>query len=94
MSGCSAATVITTIREYCINGLDAALTPKRNEMSDVSRIKATGDVEARVIAKACSSVPKGYVQWTLSMLTEEMSVILEDRLSRATIGRILQKNEI
>ena len=94
MSGCSSATVITTIREYCINGLDAALTPKRNEMSNVSRIKATGDVEARVIAKACSSVPKGYVRWTLSMLTEEMSVVLEDRLSRATIGRILQKNEI
>ena len=28
------------------------------------------------------------------MLTEEMTVILEERISRATIGRILQKNEV
>lgn len=94
MSGCSVTTVITTIREYCTDGLDAALSPKRSENSNVSRIKATGDVEARVIAKACSAVPKGFARWTLSMLTEEMTVILEERISRATIGRILQKNEV
>ena len=94
MSGVSETTVISTIKAYVSQGIDAALTPKRNENSDVARKKATGDIEARIIAKACSPAPEGYARWTLTMLTEEMAVILEDRLSRATIGRILQKNEL
>ena len=94
MSGVSETTVISTIKAYVSQGIDAALTPKRNENSDVARKKATGDIEARIIAKACSPAPEGYARWTLTMLTEEMAVFLEDRLSRATIGRILQKNEL
>lgn len=92
--GVCKATVIHTLSTFCKEGLDAALTPCRNVNSDVANLKATGDVQAMVIAKACSTPPEGFVRWTLSLLEEEMSVILETRISRSTIGRILQKNDL
>ena len=58
------------------------------------RAQATGDVEAQIIAVACGSVPEGRSRWTLSLLADEMKVILEEPISRATIGRVLQRNEL
>ena len=93
-SGASIPTVINTLKKYCEGGLAAAIKPARHPNSDTARIKATGEVEAKVIAKACTSPPTGYARWTTTLLTEECAVILEEDLSRATIGRIMQRNEI
>ena len=93
-SGASVPTVITTIKEFCEKGLAAAIKPKRNPNSDTARLKATGDVEAKIIAKACTPAPNGRVRWTVSLLAEEGSVILEDAISRSTVGRIMKRNEI
>lgn len=92
--GCSKTTVITTIKQYCTEGLNKALTPKRNPNSDVANLKATGDVQAHVIAKACGNPPQGYARWTLTLLQQEMMVVLEITLSRSTIGRILKNNDL
>lgn len=94
MSGASIPTVIDTIRKYCESGLEAAIHPERNPHSDTARLKATGEVEAKIVAKACTSAPDGYVRWTLTLLAEESAVILEEGISRATVGRILQRNEL
>ena len=54
--------------------------------------KATGDVEARVIALACSKPPAGYDRWSLRLL--ERHVLLTDGLApldHSTIGRVLKK---
>lgn len=93
-SGASIPTVIDTLKKYGEGGLDAAIKPARNPNSDTARMKATGDIEARVIAKACTSPPDGYARWTVTLLTEESAVILEENLSRSTIGRIMKRNEI
>ncbi len=93
-AGTCVSTVISTLKVFCSKGLDAALTPKRNDNSNTANLKATGEVQAKIIAKACSAVPKGRVRWTLSLLAEEMAVILETKLSRATIGRVLQQNDL
>lgn len=93
-SGSCVATVIDTIKKYCNDGLDAAIRPARNPNSDTARLKATGDVEAKIIAKACSAPPEGYARWTVSLLTEESAVILEEKLSRASVGRVMQRNEL
>lgn len=90
-------TVITTLREFCTGGIKAAVTPERNPNSDTANLKATGEIEARIIAMACGSTPEGRVRWTLSLLAEEMTVILEEydvSLSRATIGRVLKRNQL
>ena len=94
-SGASETTVITTIREFVTVGFTGMITPKRNPASNVSRLKVTGDVEAKIIATACSAVPKGHVRWTLNLLYNQMMVVLEDiSISRATIGRTLVKNDL
>ena len=54
--------------------------------------KVTGDVEARVIALACSTPPAGYDRWSLRLL--EKQVVLTDGippLDHSTIGRVLKK---
>lgn len=93
-SGVSVPTVIDTLKKFCSEGLDSALTQNRNPNSDVANLKATGDIQAKVIAKACTPPPEGRVRWTLTLLEEELAVILETNLSRSTIGRILQNNDL
>lgn len=54
--------------------------------------KVTGDVEARVIALACTKPPQGYHRWSLRLL--ERQVLLTDGippLDHSTIGRVLKK---
>jgi hypothetical protein len=52
----------------------------------------TGEVEARLIALACSQPPQGYARWSLRLL--EKHVALTDDipdLDHSTIGRVLKK---
>jgi transposase len=54
--------------------------------------KVTGDVEARIIALACSEAPEGRSRWTLRLL--ERHVLLTDGippLDHSTIGRVLRR---
>lgn len=57
--------------------------------------KCTGDVEAKIIALACSEPPEGRSKWTLRLLSEK-SVELEiiDSISHMQVGRILKKTNI
>lgn len=93
-SGASIPTVRDTLEKYCRYGLAAAVKPKRSANSDTGRLKATGDVEARIVAKACSPAPQGRVRWTLSLLADESALILESPISRSTVERILKKNDL
>ena len=51
-SGVSASTVVNALKLFCNEGIDGVVRLKRNPNSDTARLKATGDVEARIIAKA------------------------------------------
>ncbi len=93
-SGASIPTVIDTLKKYCQEGLAAAVQPARNPNSDTARLKATGDVEAKIIAGACTTPPDGHARCTVTLLTEQCEVILEENLSRATVGRVMKRNEI
>jgi hypothetical protein len=52
----------------------------------------TGDVEARLIALACSAPPPGRARWSLRLLEKHVA-LLEDLpdLDHSTIGRVLKK---
>ena len=52
----------------------------------------TGEVEARLIALACSQPPQGYARWSLRLLEKHVALI-EDipDLDHSTIGRVLKK---
>ena len=57
--------------------------------------KVTGDVEAHIIALACSEPPKGYAKWSTRLLAEK-SVELDfiDSISHMTVERVLKKRNI
>ena len=52
----------------------------------------TGEVEARLIALACSTPPEGFTRWSLRLLERHVA-LLEDLpdLDHSTIGRVLKK---
>ena len=57
--------------------------------------KVTGDVEARVIALACSQPPAGRQRWTLRLL--EKHVLLTEGIppmDHSTIGRVLKRGRL
>jgi hypothetical protein len=51
----------------------------------------TGEVEARLIALACSAPPEGYARWSLRLLEKRVE-LTEDipSLDHSTIGRVLR----
>lgn len=57
--------------------------------------KCTGDVEAKIVALACSEPPEGRSKWTLRLLSEK-SVELEiiDSISHMQVSRILKKTNL
>jgi transposase len=57
--------------------------------------KVTGDVEARLIALACSQPPPGRARWTLRLL--ERQVALTEGIppmDHSTIGRVLKRGRL
>ncbi len=65
---------------------------RRKRASPPVEPKVTGEVEARVIALACTKPPTGYDRWSLRLL--EKHVLLTDAippLDHSTIGRVLKK---
>lgn len=46
-AGTSVCTVISTLKTYCSEGLEKAVTPHRSERSNTARLKATGDAESK-----------------------------------------------
>jgi hypothetical protein len=90
--GACSMTVLAVARRLAELGGDvrAAVGRKKACRAPVEP-KVTGDVEARVIAKACSEPPQGYQRWSLRLL--EKHVKLDDQLpdlDHSTIGRILK----
>ena len=57
--------------------------------------KCTGDVEARIIAIACSAPPEGRGRWTLRLISERaVELEIVDSISHVQVGRILKKTNL
>ena len=85
-------TTVQTVRtSYCEKGLAATINRKKRETPPVPA-KVTGEVEAHIIALACSDPPEGYSKWTLRLLankTVELGYI--DSISHVTVSSVLKK---
>ena len=76
------------------NRIEDFLTRKKRETPPVPA-KITGEVEAHIIALACSEPPKGFSKWTLRLLAQksvELSFI--DSISYKSVERLLKKRNI
>lgn len=93
LAGVHVDTVLKTSRVYAEHGGDvqATITRKKRARPPVEP-KVTGDVEARLIALACSSPPEGHSRWSLRLLEKHVALIddLPD-LDHSTIGRALKR---
>lgn len=91
--GVSEGTVYLVAKEFARRGgrVDEVITRRKRATPPVEP-KVTGDVEARVIALACTTPPPGHSRWTLRLL--ERQVVLTEGippLDHSTIGRVLKK---
>jgi hypothetical protein len=78
-------------KQFVCEGLDRVLNRKKRETPPVPA-KVTGEVEAHIIAVACSQVPEGHEHWTLSLIAHK--IVLDgviDGISGETIRRVLKK---
>ena len=92
-AGVSVDTVQKTSRAYDERGgdVEATISRKKRQNPPVEP-KVTGEVEARLIALACSQPPEGRARWSLRLL--EQHVVLTDDipdLDHSTIGRVLKR---
>lgn len=91
--GVSGETLRLVARRFAETGGDvhATIARKQREFPPVPS-PVTGEVEARLIALACSAPPPGYERWSLRLL--EKHVVLTEGvpdLDHSTIGRVLKK---
>lgn len=88
------ATIYNVSRQFIEEGLESTINRRIRETPPIQPI-ATGDVEANIIALACSKPPEGRTRWTLRLLEKkvvELSIV--DSISDNTIGRLLKKHHL
>ena len=57
--------------------------------------KVTGELEAHIIALACSEAPQGHARWTLQLLADKcVELQYVDTLSHMTVKRLLKKRNL
>jgi hypothetical protein len=91
--GTSVTTVRAVAKRFADTDGDVAATigRKRRQTPPVAPI-VTGEVEARLIALACSTPPEGYSRWSLRLLERHLALVEElPDLDHSTIGRVLKK---
>jgi hypothetical protein len=87
--------IVKVSKAYADRGGDvrATITRKKRETPPVAPT-VTGEVEARLVALACSAPPEGYERWSLRLLERHVALVddLPD-LDHSTIGRVLKKRD-
>ena len=84
-------TVERVRKQLVEEGLEAVLR-RRPYTQKVSRKKLDGEVEAHLIAMACSEAPEGYGRWSLRLLADKMVELgYVKSLSHEAVRRALKK---
>jgi len=76
------------------DSISTFLQRKKRETPPV-KPKITGEVEAHIVALACSSVPVGYAKWGVRLLADkcvELNYI--DSISFKSVQRVLKKHNL
>jgi hypothetical protein len=81
-------------KQFITEGMEAAVYRKKRETPPVAP-KVTGDVEAHIVATACSAAPEGKAKWTLKMIADK--IVLDGVVSsigKETVRRVLKKHSL
>lgn len=94
-AGISVQSVYNMRDEFLANhDIPSYLTRKKRETPPVEA-KITGEVEAKIVALACSEPPEGRSKWVLRLISEkavELKII--DSISHVSVYNILKKRNI
>lgn len=83
-------TVRNVAREYREKGMEALERKERAEPPTAPIV--TGEVEAHIIAIACSDPPEGHNKWTLELTAKRLVELkIVPAISKDTVGRALKK---
>ena len=92
--GMSRSAIVETRRKFAQGGIDTALFRKKRQ-TPPTPAKVTGEVEANIIACACSSTPSGYSRWSAKMIADK--IVLDgiiDSISDETVRLVLKKHDL
>jgi transposase len=88
--GVSLRTLERLRQRACEVGIEAALHGQPRQHWPAS--KYTGEVEAHLLATACSAPPDGHPRWTLHLLAQRLVALdVVAAASAAGVGRVLKK---
>ena len=92
-AGVHVDTVGKTSKAYAERGGDVTATISRKKrLTPPVEPTVTGEVEARLIALACSTPPEGHTRWSLRLLEKHVALVDDiPNLDHSTIGRVLKK---
>ena len=81
-------------KQLVLEGFEAVLS-RRPYVQKVSRKKIDGEVEAHLVALACSEPPKGRARWTLRLLADSMIELgYIESISYEAIRQTLKKTNL
>ena len=87
--GVSGETLRLVAKRFAETGGDVRATIGRKQRAYPP---VTGEVEARLIALACSTPPAGHARWSLRLLEKHVALVDDiPDLDHSTIGRVLKK---
>lgn len=88
---CSTQTVENVRKRFVEGGFEVTLNGKKRE-SPPYQPKLDGEKEAQVIALRLAAPPKGYANWTLTLLQERVIALsIVESVSRETLRKSLKK---
>jgi hypothetical protein len=91
--GCRTKTVENIRERLVMVGFEETLNGKRPDQPPRPKL-LSGEQEAKVIALRLGSPPKGFANWTLRLLAEQMVELeIVDSISHETIRQTLKKTE-
>lgn len=92
--GVAENTVIQTRRRFAEEGIKSALFRKKRVTPPIAP-KVTGEVEAHIIACACSAPPEGFSRWSMQMIADKIVLngVIET-ISDETVRLVLKKRNL
>jgi transposase len=92
--GVTSRTIEHLKKRFVEDGLEAALERKPREKPP-REVTFDGAFEARLIALACSDVPKGRQRWTVRLLADKVVELnIAPSVSHMTVQRVLKKTNL
>ena len=92
--GISENVVINTRRKFAEYGIDTAIFRKKRQTPPVAA-KVTGEVEAHIIACACSAPPTGFTRWSMQMIADKIVLNgVVESISDETVRLVLKKHNL